>query len=55
MIAIQPVYWRVGRIYRKHSFLYFACGTVFIELLPGNALIKSVTLYPKGFGFDADW
>jgi hypothetical protein len=22
MIAIQPVYWRVGRIYRKHSSLY---------------------------------
>jgi hypothetical protein len=22
MIAIQPVYWCVGRIYRKHSFLY---------------------------------
>jgi hypothetical protein len=22
MIAIQPVYWRVGRIYRKHSFFY---------------------------------
>jgi hypothetical protein len=22
MIAIQPIYWRVGRIYRKHSFLY---------------------------------
>jgi hypothetical protein len=22
VIAIQPVYWRVGRIYRKHSFLY---------------------------------
>jgi hypothetical protein len=23
VIAIQPVYWRVDRIYRKHSFLYF--------------------------------
>jgi hypothetical protein len=22
IIAIQPDYWRVGRIYRKHSFLY---------------------------------
>jgi hypothetical protein len=22
VIAIQPVYWRLGRIYRKHSFLY---------------------------------
>jgi hypothetical protein len=22
VIAIQQVYWRVGRIYRKHSFLY---------------------------------
>jgi hypothetical protein len=22
VIAIQPAYWRVGRIYRKHSFLY---------------------------------
>jgi hypothetical protein len=22
VIVIQPVYWRVGRIYRKHSFLY---------------------------------
>jgi hypothetical protein len=22
VIDIQPVYWRVGRIYRKHSFLY---------------------------------
>jgi hypothetical protein len=22
VIAIQPVNWRVGRIYRKHSFLY---------------------------------
>jgi hypothetical protein len=22
VIAIQPVYWRVGRFYRKHSFLY---------------------------------
>jgi hypothetical protein len=23
MIAVQPVYWRVYRIYRKHSFLYY--------------------------------
>jgi hypothetical protein len=23
MIAIQPVYWRIGRIYRKYSFLYY--------------------------------
>jgi hypothetical protein len=22
MIAIQPVYWLVGRIYRKHNVLY---------------------------------
>jgi hypothetical protein len=22
MIAIQPIYWRVSRIYRKHRFLY---------------------------------
>jgi hypothetical protein len=20
--AIQPVYWRIGRIYKKHSFFY---------------------------------
>jgi hypothetical protein len=22
MIAVQPVYWRISRIYRKRSFLY---------------------------------
>jgi hypothetical protein len=22
VIALQPVYWLVGRIYRKHSFVY---------------------------------
>jgi hypothetical protein len=29
----------------KHSFLYFACWTVFTELLSGNTLIKSVTIF----------
>jgi hypothetical protein len=24
--AIQPVYWRVGRLYRKHSFRYCSVG-----------------------------
>jgi hypothetical protein len=42
VIAIQPVYWRVGRIFRKHSFL--ARWTVFRELLHGNAWISSGTL-----------
>jgi hypothetical protein len=44
-IAIQPVYWRVGRIYTKHSAPIVECWTVFTKLLPGNALIKSVTLF----------
>jgi hypothetical protein len=38
VIALQPVYWRVGRIYRKHSFL------LLLRVGPCNALIKSVTI-----------
>jgi hypothetical protein len=45
VIAIHPVSWGVDRIHRKHSFSIVACSTVFTELLPGNALIKSVTIY----------
>jgi hypothetical protein len=44
VIAIQPVYWRVGRIYRNTSSSTVSCWTVFTELLPGDALIKSVTI-----------
>jgi hypothetical protein len=44
MIAIQPIYWLVGQIYRKHSSFIVACWTVFTELLPGNEFIKFVAM-----------
>jgi hypothetical protein len=33
----------------KHRFLIIVCWIMFTELLPGNTLIKSVTIYNKKF------
>jgi hypothetical protein len=45
MIAIQSVYWRVGRIYRKHSFLYCCVLDRVYRAVPDNALVISVPIY----------
>jgi hypothetical protein len=44
VIAIQPVYWRIGRTTENTASSIVACWTVFTKLLPRNALIKSVTI-----------
>jgi hypothetical protein len=40
----EPIYWRVGQSYINTTFSIVACWTLFTELLPGNPLIKSVTI-----------
>jgi hypothetical protein len=63
MIAIQPVYWRVGQIYRKNSFLYCCVldrvyGAVawqridqFCYIAPSLRLLvpNSLTVYHRSF------
>jgi hypothetical protein len=42
---MKPVCWHVDRTYgKKTASSIIACWTVFRELLPGNALLKSVTV-----------